>query len=76
MKPEDRAQELELKEWETRQASGRLPEPVVESATHCREPSCGEEIPEARRKAWPGVQFCAECKARREKSKGRYAGTN
>lgn len=61
MKPEDFAQELELKEWEARQASGRLPEPVAESATHCRDPHCGDEIPEARRKAWPGVQFCVGC---------------
>ncbi len=72
MKPEDFAQELELKEWVARQASGRLSEPSVESATHCRELSCGEEIPEARREAWPGVQFCAACQTRREKARGRY----
>lgn len=66
MKPDEFAQQIELKEWEARQASGRLSTPVVESATHCKDPHCGEEIPEARRKARPGVQFCAECQARRE----------
>lgn len=29
------------------------------SATHCEE--CGDEIPEGRRKALPGVKTCAEC---------------
>jgi len=29
------------------------------SVTHCLE--CGEAIPEARRKAVPGAQFCVEC---------------
>lgn len=72
MKPEDRAQELELIEWEQRQKHAILPEPAAESATHYRDPHCGEEIPEARRKAWPGVQFCAACQTRREKARGRY----
>lgn len=30
-----------------------------ESATHCVE--CGEEIPQGRRDALPGVQLCVEC---------------
>lgn len=29
------------------------------SCTHCKD--CGEEIPEARRQAVPGVKFCIEC---------------
>jgi phage/conjugal plasmid C-4 type zinc finger TraR family protein len=29
------------------------------SLTHCKE--CEEEIPHARQKAVPGVQFCVEC---------------
>lgn len=29
------------------------------SATHCVE--CGEELPEARRKAYPGCTMCVDC---------------
>ena len=36
-----------------------------ESATECED--CGEEIPEARRKAIPGVQLCVFCKERQER---------
>ena len=36
----------------------------------CQARGCGEEIPQARRQALPGVQFCAACQARREKRKG------
>jgi RNA polymerase-binding transcription factor DksA len=76
VRPEDRAQELELQEWEARQESAGLPEPDAIPATHCRDIHCGEEIPEERRKAYPRVRFCAACQARREKAKGSYAGTN
>lgn len=34
------------------------------SARECRD--CGDEIPEARRLALPGVQFCTECASYRE----------
>ncbi len=34
-------------------------QPVGESFTHCAE--CGEEIPEARRAALPGVKLCIDC---------------
>lgn len=67
MKPEDFAQKIELAEWEERQKSGRLPKSTVASATHCRDPHCGEPIPEERRKAWVGVQFCVECQKLNEK---------
>ncbi len=33
--------------------------PVGDSLTHCAE--CEEEIPEARRKALPGVKLCIDC---------------
>ncbi|MCI2393088.1 DksA/TraR family C4-type zinc finger protein [Aliiroseovarius sediminis] len=33
--------------------------PAGESRTHCAE--CEEEIPEARRKAIPGVKLCIDC---------------
>jgi phage/conjugal plasmid C-4 type zinc finger TraR family protein len=39
--------------------------PVGESATHCVE--CGEEIPEARRRAMPGVQRCIACQSERDR---------
>lgn len=36
-----------------------------EGATHCEE--CEEEIPEARRKAIPGVRLCVRCQSKLEK---------
>jgi len=33
--------------------------PTGESLTHCAE--CGELIPEARRRAMPGVKLCIDC---------------
>lgn len=36
-----------------------------ESATHCVE--CGEEIPEARRRALAGVRTCVECQSARDR---------
>ena len=44
-------------EDEVSRARSRLPK--GESLEFCRE--CGEPIPEARRKALPGVQLCIEC---------------
>jgi len=38
--------------------------PVGESLTHCAE--CEEEIPEARRKALPGVKLCIDCQQERD----------
>ncbi|WP_246797781.1 TraR/DksA C4-type zinc finger protein [Burkholderia perseverans] len=37
-----------------------------ESAEFCLDDACGEPIPEARRLAVPGCQFCIECQTRRE----------
>lgn len=48
----------ELARMKTRRA------PVGESLTHCAE--CEEEIPEARRKAIPGVKLCIECQQERD----------
>lgn len=39
------------------------------SATHCKEPDCGVEIPEERRRALPGVQRCIDCAIREEKER-------
>jgi phage/conjugal plasmid C-4 type zinc finger TraR family protein len=45
-------------------ARSRLPD--GESLTHCEE--CEAAIPEARRKAMPGVRYCVKCQAELEKS--------
>lgn len=34
------------------------------SATHCSE--CGDELPEARRKAYPGCTMCVDCQGEME----------
>ena len=36
-----------------------------EGETHCTE--CGEEIPEARRRAMPGVRTCVACQSERDR---------
>ena len=46
-------------------ARSRLPD--GESSAHCEE--CGEAIPEARRKAMPGVRYCVRCQSELEKAK-------
>jgi len=43
-------------------AKSRLPE--GESLTHCEE--CEIAIPEARRKAMPGVRYCVQCQSELE----------
>ena len=76
MKPEDRAQEIELEEWERRQKDALLPAPTRESAKWCAAPGCGRRIPEARRRAVPGVQLCIECQEWQEYMEGRHASSN
>ena len=44
-------------------AKSRLPD--GESLTHCEE--CEVAIPEARRKAMPGVRYCVRCQSELEK---------
>ncbi|MDJ0812438.1 MAG: DksA/TraR family C4-type zinc finger protein [Woeseiaceae bacterium] len=39
--------------------------PQGESLEHCEE--CGSDIPEARRKAVPGVRLCIQCQAENDK---------
>ncbi len=48
--------------------------PQGESLSHCRE--CGDEIPEARRQAVPGVQLCIPCQSELEKASVDRAGYN
>lgn len=49
-------------------------QPVGESLTHCAE--CEEEIPEARRKALPGVKLCVDCVAQRDARQTMRGGIN
>lgn len=53
-------------------ARKRLPE--GESLTHCA--VCEEPIPDARRKALPGVRLCVNCQSEYEKNQGAHATYN
>lgn len=53
-------------------AKSRLPQGP--SATHCGE--CGTAIPEARRKALPGVRLCITCQERADKEARPFSGYN
>lgn len=55
-----------------KQARSRLP--VGESLSYCQE--CDEEIPEARRKAIPGVRLCIDCQSELEKQQTHFTGIN
>ncbi len=49
--------------------------PAGESLTHCAE--CEEPIPEARRKAIPGVKLCIDCQQERDgRTAARGGGIN
>jgi len=48
--------------------------PMGESLSHCAE--CEEPIPEARRKAIPGVKLCLECMQERDAAPSVRAGFN
>ena len=48
--------------------------PVGESLTECAE--CGEEIPEKRRVALPGVKLCVDCQQERDGSLKARGGIN
>lgn len=45
-----------------------------ESLRHCEE--CGEDIPEARRKAVPGVRLCIACQSERDAADRGAGGIN
>ncbi|MEJ2037431.1 MAG: DksA/TraR family C4-type zinc finger protein [Desulfosarcinaceae bacterium] len=57
---------------EVKRVRGLLPE--GEGATHCDH--CGEPIPEARRKAVPGIRLCVDCQSELEKQQKPLAGYN
>ena len=48
--------------------------PRGESASHCDE--CGVTIPEARRKAIPGVRLCVSCQETVDAERKAFAGYN
>ncbi|MCS2608751.1 DksA/TraR family C4-type zinc finger protein [Halomonas dongshanensis] len=48
--------------------------PKGESRRHCEE--CDAVIPEARRKAVPGVRLCIECQSERDRKKTSVSGYN
>ncbi|MFY1706209.1 DksA/TraR family C4-type zinc finger protein [Tritonibacter scottomollicae] len=58
----------ELARLKTRRA------PVGESLTHCAD--CEEEIPEARRRAIPGVKLCIDCQQECDGSQQLRGGVN
>ncbi len=43
------------------------------SSLYCVDVHCGERIPDDRRRAIPGVKYCAECQARNERQAKRRA---
>ncbi|EDV9691737.1 TraR/DksA family transcriptional regulator [Salmonella enterica subsp. enterica] len=59
----DAASELTQQRIEMAVAAHRLNHLAV-SATHCEE--CGDNLPEARRKAYPGCKMCVECQGNME----------
>ncbi|SDO31459.1 DksA/TraR family C4-type zinc finger protein [Vreelandella arcis] len=48
--------------------------PRGESLAECEE--CGEPIPEARRKAMPGVRLCVACQSELDKKQSAFSGYN
>jgi phage/conjugal plasmid C-4 type zinc finger TraR family protein len=57
----DRASEHETRHRDIALAQVARAQLHGESATHCQRPDCGEEIPQERRVALPGVQHCITC---------------
>lgn len=55
-------------------ARARRDLPKGESLKECAE--CGEPIPEARRKAIPGVRFCIQCQQNKDSHNSSHAGYN
>lgn len=70
----DHAQTLEAMQRDMALAAHAARGGARASATHCEAAGCGVRIPEARRRAMPGVQHCVECQAlieRRARQGGR-----
>lgn len=75
MKQFDEASKLEMEERDTLVAQHRariaplLTHPGLDVALDCFE--CGAEIPEERRRAFPGIMVCVDCKRLGEEQKRR-----
>lgn len=61
----DRAQDLELAEYERNQAKAIMDPPAAPSKTACVD--CGDEIPQARRLASLGCTRCVDCQTEMER---------
>ena len=48
--------------------------PAGESLTHCEE--CDAKIPDARRKAVPGVRLCVDCQEAHDRDEKAFSGYN
>lgn len=59
----DAANELAQQRIDMAIAAHRINRDAV-SATHCSD--CDEELPEARRKAYPGCTMCVDCQGEQE----------
>jgi phage/conjugal plasmid C-4 type zinc finger TraR family protein len=59
-------------EDEVQRARSRMPQ--GESLTHCEE--CGAEIPDARRRALPGVRCCVSCQEELDAAQSSFTGYN
>jgi phage/conjugal plasmid C-4 type zinc finger TraR family protein len=55
-------------------ARARSKQPKGPGLSHCEE--CDAPIPEARRKAVPGVRLCVACQAERDREDGVFSGYN
>lgn len=55
-----------------KRAQSRLPQGPTQ--THCID--CGTGIPEARRKAVPGVRLCVPCQEKDDRETGTFSGYN
>jgi phage/conjugal plasmid C-4 type zinc finger TraR family protein len=55
-----------------RRAKSRMPQGA--GLNHCAE--CGNEIPEARQKAIPGVRLCLTCQDNEDRDLARFSGYN
>lgn len=73
MDEHDIAQDLAQRERDAAIAAFRAAHPApaadwqAASAKWCAAPGCGERIPDARRRAIPGVQRCVDCQAALDK---------
>jgi phage/conjugal plasmid C-4 type zinc finger TraR family protein len=72
----DRASEAEQRERDAALAKMAAKAPAAGdwdrvSAKWCTDAACGQRIPDARRRAFPGVTFCVECQERHEQEERR-----